>query len=57
MSSNLTNRYNVNDDDNDDREPPRQILLPIGGGIVGKLASSVTNLSHSKSFKLFDNEK
>jgi hypothetical protein len=33
------------DQDNDDNEP-RQILLPIGGGIVGKLASSTTNLSY-----------
>jgi hypothetical protein len=30
---------------NKDNEP-RQILLPIGGGIVGKLASSTTNLSY-----------
>ncbi|CAF4355178.1 unnamed protein product [Rotaria sp. Silwood2] len=37
------------DTDNDDNVP-RQILLPIGGGIVGKLASSATNLSyHDKS--------
>jgi hypothetical protein len=34
---------------NDDNEP-RQILLPIGGGIVGKLASSTTNLSYRKLF-------
>ena len=33
--------------ENDDNEP-RQILLPIGGGIVGKLASSTTNLSYRK---------
>ncbi|CAF1123799.1 unnamed protein product [Rotaria sordida] len=37
------------DKDNDDNIP-RQILLPIGGGIVGKLASSAMNLSyHDKS--------
>jgi hypothetical protein len=36
--------------DDDDDEPPRQILLPIGGGIVGKLASSTTNLSYRKFF-------
>ncbi|CAF1125784.1 unnamed protein product [Rotaria sp. Silwood1] len=36
--------------DDDDNDVPRQILLPIGGGIVGKLASSATNLSyHDKS--------
>lgn len=35
-----------NDDDNDHQ--PRQILLPIGGGVVGKLASSTTNLSYRK---------
>ncbi len=34
---------------NKDNEP-RQILLPIGGGIVGKLASSTTNLSYRKLF-------
>jgi hypothetical protein len=33
--------------ENEDNEP-RQILLPIGGGIVGKLASSATNLSYRK---------
>jgi hypothetical protein len=33
--------------DNEDNEP-RQILLPIGGGIIGKLASSTTNLSYRK---------
>jgi hypothetical protein len=33
--------------DNADDEP-RQILLPIGGGIIGKLASSNTNLSYRK---------
>jgi hypothetical protein len=36
-----------NDDDDDDHQP-RQILLPIGGGVVGKLASSTTNLSYRK---------
>lgn len=35
---------NYRDDDDDDA--PRQVLLPIGGGIVGKLASSTTNLSY-----------
>ncbi|UJR31254.1 hypothetical protein I4U23_018756 [Adineta vaga] len=34
------------DDDDDDHDEPRQVLLPIGGGIVGKLASSITNLSY-----------
>ena len=37
-----------NDDDDDDDHRPRQILLPIGGGVVGKLASSTTNLSYRK---------
>lgn len=40
------NRDNNNDDD--DNNVPRQILLPIGGGIVGKLAASATNLSYRK---------
>jgi hypothetical protein len=31
-----------------DHDEPRQVLLPIGGGIVGKLASSTTNLSYRK---------
>ena len=35
-----------NDDEGDDQ--PRQILLPIGGGVIGKLASSTTNLSYRK---------
>lgn len=33
---------------NKDDNEPRQILLPIGGGIVGKLASSTTSLSYRK---------
>lgn len=37
--------------DNDDNEP-RQILLPIGGGIVGKLASSTTSLSYRKFLQI-----
>lgn len=37
-----------NNRDNEDNEP-RQILLPIGGGIVGKLASSTASLSYRKS--------
>lgn len=36
------------DDDDDDDEVPRQILLPIGGGIIGKLATSTTSLSYRK---------
>ncbi|CAF1930585.1 unnamed protein product [Rotaria magnacalcarata] len=32
-----------------DDQVPRQILLPIGGGIVGKLASSATNISYHDS--------
>jgi hypothetical protein len=43
----LTPPINKRTDDDDDDEP-RQILLPIGGGIVGKLASSTTNLSYRK---------
>lgn len=38
--------------EHDDNEP-RQILLPIGGGIVGKLASSTTSLSYRKVSCLF----
>ncbi len=49
MPSPSYNRKNLStppiNQDNDDNEP-RQILLPIGGGIVGKLASSTTNLSY-----------
>ncbi|CAF0777015.1 unnamed protein product [Adineta steineri] len=41
-------RHYSNADDDDDNAP-RQILLPIGGGIVGKLASSTTNLSYRSS--------
>jgi hypothetical protein len=49
MTSPSHNRKNLStppiDQDIDDNEP-RQILLPIGGGIVGKLASSTTNISY-----------
>jgi hypothetical protein len=45
---NLSTASVKKDDDDDDDNEPRQILLPIGGGIVGKLASSTTNLSYRK---------
>lgn len=35
-------------DENEDNEP-RQILLPIGGGLIGKLATSTTSLSYRSS--------
>lgn len=34
--------------ENEDNEP-RQILLPIGGGLIGKLATSTTSLSYRSS--------
>ena len=47
LSKTSINKYRDDDDDGDD-DIPRQVLLPIGGGIVGKLASSTTNLSYRK---------
>ncbi|CAF1161683.1 unnamed protein product [Adineta ricciae] len=42
----LTPPKTRDNNEDDDHDEPRQILLPIGGGIVGKLASSTTNLSY-----------
>ena len=39
-------------DENEDNEP-RQILLPIGGGLIGKLATSTTSLSYRKISLLY----
>jgi len=39
----------IPNDDDDDDNVPRQVLLPIGGGIVGKLATSTTSLSYRNS--------
>lgn len=47
-ASSSVKHVKTNDDDDDIDRQPRQILLPIGGGIVGKLAASATNLSYRK---------